>query len=215
MKSKKTRILIGVILIVFLFIVQPENYLLLYLSNRFHSTLNILIQIITWAELLILYFYAVKIEKQQFLLWDESRCSVKFYLLSTLFILLVTLLGGIFIYYLRYLFGRYNFYNKLHIGIPAHIFVLMLRVITAAVVEEFIFRGYLMPRLQLFFKNNYLIIFISATTFGLAHLSGGNIANTVFPLFVGLIFGYYYWKYKNIKTLIICHFITDLIFVLL
>lgn len=216
--NRNLKILPGIVLTLILFVLQPFNSFYIYLANNYNisiQNLNLISQTEGWIWLVITYFYALKIEKQPLLLWVESQRSIGFYISSIFFILSIDFIGGVLIYYLMYHFGWYNIYNSLHTSNPTNISMKLLRVTTAAVVEEFIFRGYLMPRLQLIFKNNYLTILISATIFDLAHLSGGNIANTVFPLFDGLVFGYYYWKYKNIKTLIIYHFIIDLIFVLL
>jgi uncharacterized protein len=84
-------------------------------------------------------------------------------------------------------------------------------VITAAVCEELIFRGYLMPRLQLYFKSKWFPIIISALIFGAGHAAYGTIINTAVPLFIGLLFGWYYQQYRNIKVLILCHFLIDFI----
>ena len=215
---KRSTVLIGVSLILVLFVVKPEEFYYLYLANNFHISLlslNIINQATPWVELIIVYFYCLGIERQPFLLWEESQRSLSFYISSVFFILFITFVGGVLVYYLMYSFGWYNIYEKLHTGNPTSISMNLLYVTTAAVVEEFIYRGYLMPRLQVFFKNNYLTVFISAIVFALAHIMFGNITNTIFPLFGGLIYGYFYWKYRNIKVLIICHFITDLVFVLL
>lgn len=218
MKNDKIKIITGVVFIIFLFIVKPEEFYYLYLANNFHISilsLNIIVQTTSWVELVILSFYSIKIERQPFLLWEDSRRSTYFYISSIFFILLVTFIGGVSIYYLMYHFKWYNIYEKLHAHNKDSISIKLLYITTAAVVEEFIFRGYLMPRLQLFCKNGYLIIFTSAVVFAFAHIMFGNIANAVFPLFSGLVYGYFYWEYRNIKVIIICHFITDLIFVLL
>ena len=82
---------------------------------------------------------------------------------------------------------------------------------TAGVVEEFIFRGYLLPRLQLFFSSKHWPIVIGAILFGLAHFRYGTIMNVAGPIILGLIVGYHYQKYRNIKVLIITHFLYDFV----
>jgi hypothetical protein len=82
---------------------------------------------------------------------------------------------------------------------------------TAGVTEELIFRVYLLQRLELLLKNSYLAIFISTVLFALLHISYGTISNVTGPFIIGLVFAIHYWKYRNIKFIIIFHFIWDLL----
>jgi membrane protease YdiL (CAAX protease family) len=92
-------------------------------------------------------------------------------------------------------------------GAPLKLFT----VATASIAEELIFRGYLMSRLQLYFKNTWAPVVISGVIFGLDHAAYGTLSNVLGPLFIGLLFGWRYQKYRNLKILIICHFAIDFI----
>jgi membrane protease YdiL (CAAX protease family) len=88
---------------------------------------------------------------------------------------------------------------------------LVFSALTAGITEELIFRAYIMPRLLIFFKNAYLPIVVSALFFGLMHVSYGTLMQVLGPFYIGVIFGIYYYKFRNIKVLIVCHFLWDLI----
>ena len=87
--------------------------------------------------------------------------------------------------------------------------LLIFTCLTAGITEELVFRGYLMPRLQLFFKNNYASIVISSLLFGLMHVGYGTIFQVVGSMMIGLVFAIHYQKFRNIKILIFCHFFWD------
>jgi membrane protease YdiL (CAAX protease family) len=76
--------------------------------------------------------------------------------------------------------------------------------------EEIIFRGYLLPRLEILLKNKNLSVIISSLFFGLIHYGYGTSIQIIGP-HSNRAFGVHYQKYRNIKILIICHFLWDLI----
>ncbi|MGH2565030.1 MAG: CPBP family glutamic-type intramembrane protease [Ginsengibacter sp.] len=39
--------------------------------------------------------------------------------------------------------------------------------------------------------------------------------NVVGPVFIGIVFAFYYWKWRNIKVVILCHFLWDFISLML
>ena len=81
--------------------------------------------------------------------------------------------------------------------------------ITAGVTEELIFRGYLMPRLELLYNNKYVTVIVSSLLFGMIHIGYGTVINVVATAFIGFIFALHYQKYRNIGFLIFFHFIWD------
>jgi len=89
--------------------------------------------------------------------------------------------------------------------------LMFFTLITAGIMEELVFRGYLLPRLNLLFKNKWLSIVLSSILFGLIHLGWGTIQNVVVPFFIGIIFAIFYERYRNIKILMLCHFLWDLL----
>ena len=164
-----------------------------------------------WAWLLLIYWYVTRREKQPLLLWPERQHGVGFYFASVFGILLVLAIGDLSITYGLYFLGLYK-PNAILAGLGLFSLPLKLFIsFTAGVVEELVMRGYLMPRLQLFFKSKHWPVIISSVIFGLAHMRWGTLANVVVPMFIGFVFAYHYQKYRSIKVLILCHFLWDMI----
>ena len=169
-------------------------------------------RIFFWVCLLAMVAYAVKVERLPFLLWTEKKYSFGYYLISVIAILLILLAGMSVLSQVEMAFGVLKKSARLNgmVSILKHNqWLLLLTCLTAGVTEELIFRGYLIPRLQLFIKGPDPALVISSALFGLAHIGYGNIAQVIGPLFIGFIFALYYQKYRNIKVLIICHFLWD------
>jgi uncharacterized protein len=184
-----------------------SDHVLLYLSR-----------LCFWACTFIVYVYAVKAEKLPFLFWDEKKLAVPKYLLSVISILLILLAGMALIAVVVKPLGINNKSAKLQEMVSVlrkDKWLLLFTCLTAAVTEELVFRGYLIPRLQLFFKNPYPSLLISTALFGIAHISYGSVVQVVGPLYIGLIFALYYQKYRNIKVVMACHFLWDLLTLLI
>ena len=173
-------------------------------------------RLILWLYLLIIYIWVLKVEKQKFLLWSERKSSALFYLVSIASMLAaIILLAGI-LHKIESYFGWDNS-EKLKAMLQLlwkNKLLLLFTTLSAGIMEELLFRGYLMPRLQLLLKNSWLTIIISSLLFGLAHYSYGSWSQVINPLFIGLIFAWHYQKYRNIKVLILCHFLIDFLSVL-
>ncbi len=166
-----------------------------------------------WVCLLLVYLYVKLIEKQKFLLWQENKFSFTDYILSFFKIFGTLFIGALVIGLTLKAFGlKPDESSKMVeiIKIMKHNLPLLLfTCVTAGVTEEFIFRGYLMPRLQLFFNNNYASIVISSVLFGIMHIGYGTIFQVLGPIFIGAVFAVHYQKFRNLKILIFCHFLWD------
>ena len=88
--------------------------------------------------------------------------------------------------------------------------LMLFTCVTAGIVEEFVFRGYLMPRLQLLFNRPYITVLVSSLLFGILHVGYGTVAQVVVPIFIGVVFAIHYYHFRNIKILIFCHFFWDI-----
>ncbi len=96
---------------------------------------------------------------------------------------------------------------------PLQLFLLfLLLTVFTPIVEEVIFRkvlfGFIEPR-----TNYKVAIFISGIVFGIMHvITYGDFVQSIPYIFMGLVFGYIYWKSnKNIYVVIIVHFINNFI----
>jgi uncharacterized protein len=219
-QKKLFPILAGILLSVLLYIAVSlvrENYLSKSGSTGFFDANSYFYsRLILWLYLLIIYIWVLKVEKQKFLLWSERQSSVLFYLISIAAMLAaIILLAGI-LHKIESYYG-WDKSDKLKVMLQLlwkNKLLLLFTTLTAGIMEELLFRGYLMPRLQLLLKSSWLTIIISSLLFGLAHYSYGNWAQMINPLFIGIIFAWHYQKYRNIKVLMICHFLIDFISVL-
>jgi uncharacterized protein len=90
----------------------------------------------------------------------------------------------------------------------------VLVVLRAGVVEELFYRGYPIERLQLLGLNRYWAGLIPLLIFGFAHITNG-WANVILALALGAVLtGVYLWR-RDLVANIIGHFMIDLIAVLL
>ena len=171
-------------------------------------------RLLIWGSLGFVFYYTRFIEQQPLLLWKESKNNVLFYFLSVLAVLGAVyfgsgIIGGI-LFAITHSKGSIKLFEMVQF-FKHNIPFLLFTAATAGVVEELIFRGYLQPRLEIVFKNSWAAIIVSALLFGLLHITYGTLSNVVIPIFIGLVFAWYYKKYRNIKVLIACHFLIDTI----
>ncbi|PWN67411.1 CPBP family intramembrane glutamic endopeptidase [Chryseobacterium oncorhynchi] len=167
-----------------------------------------------WSVLLIVFLYSYFIEKGSFLLKDEKKYPLGFYLKAVICLYLVCAIGGAFINTLLQFLLQEKISNKL-LQLTSifknNYFLIILTCLTAGVVEEFLMRGYIQPRIEKLYNSPLLGVIVSALLFGILHSTYGTIGQVVVPFFIGAVFAMFYKKYSNIKILIICHFMFDLV----
>lgn len=178
------------------------------------STLFVFSRSLYWIAVILLWLYAKKVEKQKLLLWEERKYNIIHYIVSLVAVFGAIIFSLLLVKIIFNLIGLKETSSSLIKII--NIFrdndpLIILTVVTAGVTEELIFRGYLQPRLEILLKKPYLSIIISSVFFGLLHYRFGTIINIVGPFVIGLIFSFYYWKFRNIKVLMLCHALWDLI----
>ena len=98
--------------------------------------------------------------------------------------------------------------NHVQYGLDANWISILLIVIINSIYEEFILIGYLFKRLHNL--NPYLVIIISLIIRESYHTYQGWMSLLVI-IPVGLVFGYYYAKYKKLWPIIFAHAFTNLI----
>jgi CAAX protease family protein len=178
------------------------------------STLFFISRMLYWLSLLLLWLYAIKVEKENLLIWKERKYSFLIYLLFVIAIYVILFAGALIIQTLLS-FTRFssnsNILHQIINILKKNKILLVFTALTAGVVEELIMRGYIQPRLEILSRSPYAAMIISSLLFGLLHYKYGTLINVVGPVFIGLVFAFYYWKYRNIKVLIITHFLWDLI----
>lgn len=215
LKTTKKSVLIGGILFLLLILFTVAASFQLLEHTNFSKQLTFSIsRLAIWVCLLLLYMYSIKIERQPFLLWPEEKYSLKFFIKSVvklMFSLFLTMLVVYFIFKIADSNIDSKKMNEIMKLFKNNIFLILFTSITAGVTEELIFRGYLIPRLEILLKNTPAAILLSSILFGLIHYSYGTLIQIIGPVFIGIIFALHYQKYKNIKILIMCHFLWDLL----
>jgi membrane protease YdiL (CAAX protease family) len=193
-------------------------------SKMSHSNSNLAVTIflsrlLLWVCLLIVLTYSTKIEGHSILLFKEVKYPVGFYILSVVSLIVILFaMAGVLGVMLK-LSGLYSEKNTTFLRLLQMFnnnkWLMIFTALTAGVVEELLFRGYLFSRLQFIFNNSYLAVIISSLLFGLIHFGYGTVQNVVIPTFIGFAFALFYNRYKSIMVLIIAHFLYDLILILI
>ena len=210
--------ILSILLLLFIVSLTGSNPVLqLFGTTTINATVLFISRIGYWVCLLFIWFYAIKIEKQNLLLWDEKHYKWTMHLLSFLAIFGAIILGSGLINGILYLAHIKEHSDKMDMIMAifrTNKLLMVLTAFTAGVTEELIFRGYMQPRLELLFKNSWVAIFISSFLFGLMHYRYGTLVNMLVPFFMGLVFAFYYSRYRNIKLLILFHFVWDMLVVI-
>ena len=184
----------------------------------FSATAMYVTRLLFWTILGIVFLYARRIEKQKLLLWEERNYSFPLLLASFFGIfgaVVILLLFTAIVLRLLGLHQQSAMLDELMKIFRNDPFLMLFTCVTAGFVEELLFRGYLLPRLALLFNNSLVAVIVSSVLFGLMHFGYGTVINMVGPFIIGLVFAIYYWKFRNIKVLIFCHFTWDLMALLL
>lgn len=188
-----------------------------YGISKMNATVLFITRCCFWTLLSVLLLYVKYIEKTTILIWKERNYPWYFYIASlvTLFgiviVGLLVILPTISAFFPEKVSGKMILYLQI---LKTNFPLLVFTALTAAVVEELIFRAYIQTRVEAILKNPIAGIAISSFLFGLSHLGYGTVAQFAGPLFIGIVIAVFYWKYKNIKIAILFHFLWDLVLLL-
>lgn len=206
-RKQKNSLIAGAVLVFLIPLILSRVLLLLHLSD-----LNLLIasRFIYWSAAGLLWLYAVKVERQPFVLWNQNypidfyiRWAVKLYLLAIAASMVSAIPNWL---------GWHDdtvIMRKWMNIMVTHYWLLLFCAITAGITEELICRVYLVPRLALLFKNSYMPVIVSAAIFSALHYRYFSLRETIFTFLIGVIFAAHYQKYRNIHVLILVHFMID------
>ncbi|MFB9076959.1 lysostaphin resistance A-like protein [Flavobacterium procerum] len=212
--TKKPVLIIGIILSILLPFLAMAFSILIKKLGIDNETQFYISRFALWISLLLLFLYSIKIERQPFLIWAETKYSISAYL-KAVFITFLKLFIAVYITSLLIVLlkitGESAALNKALVLFKKSYFLLFFTCVTAGITEELIFRGYLLPRLESVLKSKNMAIVLSSILFGFLHIGYGTLLNIIGPTVIGLVFAVQYQKYRNIKILIICHFLWDLL----
>jgi len=209
MESVKKSMLAGVFLLLILLLASYSLKLFLPFSTAIWVS-----RIYFWIVLLLMVFYVLKVEKQKFLLYEEQKYPFWKALLMVFLMVAIIIFGNtVFGFIFKVLgFSETSQASKVIYSLLKQNYLLLIfACITAGVTEELLFRGYLQTRLEKLFGNAWMGILISALLFGLMHAGWESLLHIIVPLWIGLVYAFFYYKYRNIKILILLHIFWDLI----
>ena len=216
--ASRKRMIIGSVLILSLLFAFAffGKSVIFYLSGTVKMNASNLFgtRLFFWVSLGLLWLYCATIEKGSLLLWEEKKYPLIKVIKYVAVLFLVLFAGMMVIRLVLHLAGINSSSEelaKLVIIFKSNRWLLLFTCITAGVAEELIFRGYLLPRLALIFNSPVWAIIITSVLFGLLHAGYGTVAQIIGPIFIGAVFGYFYWKYRNIKVIILMHFLWDFV----
>lgn len=211
LKRSNAILAIGV-LIAFLY--YPSVGIITFRGSGYTVNTLFISRLFIWLEVFILYFYATWVEKAAFLLWwPERKQTLSFYIASLAGLYLLGIGAGI-VSKIPLLFGLHDSRQiMLHMVAVANrsLPLLIFSAITAGFTEELIFRGYLVPRLELLFKNRHMPVIVSSLMFGFVHFRYESYTEVIFAALFGAVFAIHYQVYRNIKILIFTHACIDLV----
>ena len=210
-------VILGCILVVAMPYLCLVPYLRIAGFNSEHpayGTISLVIsRLLLWALLAGIYFYALRIEKSKFLLWEERKYPIGIYIAFSLVtfvaILFVTIIMGLVLRILH-LDSQSEVLNKMTTLFKNQHWLIILTCVTAGFTEELMFRAYLQPRLEILFKNRWIAIAGSAFFFALIHFGFGTVQNILGPFVIGMIFAIHYSYFRNIRFLIVFHVLWDI-----
>src|SRR3569833_1075380 len=183
-----------------------------------YTTLDVIDRIfysrfIFWSEVLLLMLYAAKAEQRKLLIWQEQELDMGIFIVSVVVLYLLSWVCSI-IGAIPRLFGYHEdnaLLKRIVMLLVNRQWLIVFTCLTAGITEELIFRGYIMTRLSLLFRNNYMPVILSAVAFSALHYGYKSLHELIFAFLIGILFCAYYQKYRNIKVLIAAHFMIDFI----
>jgi len=212
-KSKISIGIVGIIVLILLFVLPNVLIIAGYKDFKITGIRELIShEIYIWLILLVLFVFAYSVEKKKFLPWEESSYPYKWYIQQFFKLIFYLFLLTCSIQLLVQFFGI-NEHSRIISGLKPilHAYKPLVLVLsfTAGITEELLVRGYIFSRLEPLFKKPAVTIVITAAIFGLLHIPYGTVTNVIFPFIMGILFSTHYYKYRNIKVLILCHFFWD------
>lgn len=208
-------------LLIALFYYQAMDYIIFY---RLQSNL------ITWychdllicSEVVLLYFYAVRVEIKPFLLWPEQPRRIWFYPVAIIVLFLSTIVSTTLSRvpgWLKWqeIWDIHPGRHFMHIVVQSYqqnVFICILSTALWGISTELIFRGYLLPRLSIITKSKAVGVIGSSLFYAFFPFVKRGLRSLITDFFNSIIFAVFYLKFRNIKVVIIVRVIIDLIVML-
>lgn len=172
---------------------------------------------IFWLMIALLVVYAYRIKHEPFLPWQEQPQPFGFYVGSVVVLYLLVIVAGL-IAAIPQLLGWHDnnvVMSKMLTLMNHSPWIMVFGAATAGITEELMFRGFMQPRLQVLLNSKAGAIVVSSLLFASLHYRYFSLKELIGTFLIGVIFATHYQKYRNIKIVMIAHFMVDLIAFLL
>ena len=166
-----------------------------------------------WGTILTLLLYARMVERQPLLIITESKPPAGTFLVWVLVLYLLFIVAAI-VSAIPALFGLHEDNAMIKVIaklLTGHEWMVFFLALTAGVTEELIMRGYILTRLLQLSKSPVIAIVVSSLMFSALHYRYNSLRELIFAFMIGAIYGAFYVKYRNIKAIMIAHFLIDFI----
>ncbi len=196
--KKDIKSLIGLLV----FLVYPFLLKLLPLDLKLH-------EVCMWLLLLFIVLWIYFVEKRTIASIGWKKMTIKSAFLGLGLGVVLFILFGVITMAIQAIGLELNQETAKLIASQPFPFLLLI-ALRAGVVEEVLYRGYAFERIFDLTKSKYLAALVPVIIFTLAHLSWG-VGHLVFVFIAGGLFMLVYIKKRNLALIMIAHFVTDVI----
>ncbi|MBT8265198.1 MAG: CPBP family intramembrane metalloprotease [Bacteroidia bacterium] len=206
--------------ILYLFTSEEDMEAAYAMMNEIPANINLIINLIPFAVLLVLLFVFVKFVHQRSLLsLTTARSKIDWSRIAFSFFLIVFLTVGSFA------FSYYSDSSQIELQFDplkfAILFIISIILFPFQIgLEEYLFRGYLMQHLGIIVKNKWFPLLFTSVLFGLAHSANPEVAEMgyitmIFYIGTGLLLGIMTLMDDGLELALGFHFGNNLIAALL
>jgi len=202
----KAHFIVGIILVITLKLIL---YSVVSLSIPDYLPWGYLSRAMLWLWLLLIWLYVRYIEKKPFLLLKEEKRSSLFFYITSIIILMAVMIGLNLIpdlfNHLEMQLADMHVQAEMEAYQHERPFLLIITAFTGGIVEEMVFRAYMLPRLYSILTKKWAAVLISSILYAALYYTYGTWLNMLIPFLTGIVFGYFYMKYRSISILLIAH----------
>ena len=173
------------------------------ISQNFTPALRSILIIIAWWPMLVPVIVFMRLDKETL----KNIGFTKEKIVQQILIGILVAIGSLSIFIILPAIFGFNMSYVTNRGILAILYQFIYMLFAVALVEEIIFRGYLLKKLLDINKSKWSAIIISSTLFGFFHILNWNLLQIIVTATIG-----FYWclckerlKYCTLLSLVIAH----------
>lgn len=185
-----------------------------FLSEEKSTPLILIGEIGFWLTCVIIGYLVLKREKKNWSFFGLSKFKGSSILMGLLVVIIGFVVSAVS-YNIQIALGLSSNSEAATLIFSMPIWLKFLIVLRAGITEEFIYRGYLMGKLEEMSLHKFWVLMLPVILFTVVHLPGWGLGHLIIVLPLSLTFGLVFlWK-RNLYINIIAHFLIDFIAVIL